>query len=111
MSTYIEVCFRGENETCLLPWRPTEGSTFECSAIEAQERFDDLMEAGEEGRAIDGVVPYVVEIRKVKRTFVPYQNADAVTIDSLLLSYAEPDAIQWGPWATKTAQASMPEAA
>lgn len=99
MSKYLEVCFRAEHETHLLPWRPTDESRFGCSATEARERFDDLVEAGEEGRTVDGVVPYVVEIRQVRRTFVPHCAADAVKIDSLLCSYAEPNAIQWGPWA------------
>jgi hypothetical protein len=100
MSKYLEVTFRGERERHLLPWRPTIESSFECSSTEAQQRFDDLVEAGQEGREVDGVVPYVVEIRRVKRKFVPHQNADAVTIETLLWAYAESDAVQWGPWAT-----------
>jgi len=103
MSKHIEVSFRGERESHLLPWRPTIESSFECSSTEAQQRFDDLVEAGQEGRAVDGVVPFVVEIRRVSRKFIPHQLTDAVTVETLLWTYAEPDAVQWGPWATPEA--------
>ena len=99
MGNHFEVCFRGENETSLLPWRPTDDSRFGCTATEAQQRFDDLIEAGEEARTIDGVVPYVVEIRKVRRALVSPEFGDVLTIDSMLVSYAEQNAVQWGPWA------------
>ncbi len=105
MSKHFEVCFRGVDECNLLPWKPTEDSRFECSATEAQRRFDDLVEAGEEGRVIDGFVPYVVEIRQVRRALVSPEYGDVVRIDSLLCSYAEPGAIQWGPWAKDAAAA------
>jgi hypothetical protein len=99
MAKYFEVCFRGESEKHLFPWRPTVESCFECASAEARERFDDLVEAGEESRAVDGMIPYVVEIRRVKRWF---DGHDTITkIDSMLVSYAEPDAIQWGPWAAE----------
>lgn len=94
---FFEVLFRAADEKHLLPYRPPGATSFECTAMEARERFDNLVEAGEEGRNVDGVIPYVVEIRAVKRWF---DGNDTVTrYDSMLCSYAETDAIQWGPWA------------
>lgn len=98
MSNHIEVRFRGENEPNLLAWRPTDRSLYECTASEARERFNDLVERGIKGIPVDGVVPFVVEIRSVKRTFVPHQNADAAICETLLWQYCEEDAVPMGPW-------------
>ena len=98
MSKHIEVRFRGANESNLLAWRPTENVPFECTASEARERFDDLVERGIDGIAVDGVVPFVVEIRQVKRKFVPHEKCDAVVCETLLWQYCEEDAALMGPW-------------
>ena len=46
-----------------MPWAPKEGDDFVVGKREAQRRAKMLLEAGRKGEAIEGLVPYTVEIR------------------------------------------------
>lgn len=112
MSKYFEVHLRGENESKLQAWRP-EGGKFGCTAMEARQRHDDLVEAGEGKQTIDGVVPFVVEIVKVRTQTKDLSAVDSYgrvgtrqkyevkRTDSMLVSIVDGkgDVTQAGPWA------------
>lgn len=53
--------FRGTNEALTTSWAPTEGA-YEVPADVAVERYEDLLKKGREGVAVEGVVPWHVEI-------------------------------------------------
>lgn len=112
MSKFFVVSFRGENEPSLRPWRPECGG-FRCTSVEAQERHDDLVEAAEAGTPIDGVVPFVVDVQRVKtyKKCMSIVSADGLVqppqvyelreIESVLTSWIDGkgDVTQSGPWA------------
>lgn len=112
MSKHFLVSFRGENETSLRPWRPEHGK-FGCTSVEAQERHDDLVEAAEAGTPIDGVVPFVVDVQRVKihKKCMSIVSTDGVVqppevyelreIKTMLTSWVDGkgDVTQSGPWA------------
>ena len=112
MAKFFEVQFRSENEKKLQTYWP-EGGRIGCTAIEARQRHDDLVEAGEAKETIDGVVPYVVEVIAVHVTtkkLAPVDGNGKVgkrrrvgvrKAKSVLLSFIDGpnDVTQRGPWA------------
>jgi hypothetical protein len=91
-----EVKFRGENENQLLGWKPSEAPTFECSAMEARVRYEELVRAGVEGNEVDGVVPYVVEI--VEISYSKCEGEDRRIGTPVLWQNAEQGAVPEGLW-------------
>jgi hypothetical protein len=103
----FEVLFRGQNsyesgtETLdpsrgqLRAWRPTTGKLFECDENRARTRYAELLRDGLANREVDGIVPFVIEIRKVKRG---KKNPESVVIETMLWQYAEDGAIPGGKW-------------
>jgi len=85
MEALYEVRFRGANaaeggtptdpsQAQLLAYKETDANTYECSRAVAEQRYAHLVAAGSAKAAIDGVVPYVVEmvlIHTVKRDGKP----------------------------------------
>jgi hypothetical protein len=96
----FEVLFRAEDERAMLAWKPNEASQYGCTALEARKRFDDLIARGSSRNAVDGAVPFLVEIRAVRRK--ERKEGPCAQIDFMLAQYCEPEAIQWGPWAQET---------
>lgn len=109
---FFEVQFRSENEKKLQTYWPKDGR-IGCTLLEARQRHDDIVEAGEAGQTIDGVVPYVVEIVHVvvKTKKLATVSVDGVVgkkqrvtvrkVTSMLVSYIDgpKDVYQTGPWA------------
>jgi hypothetical protein len=78
-------------------WRPKNAQGFECGAVEARARYDELVRAGMGGAAVDGVVPYVVEIAEVE--YSTCEGEERRLTSTLLWQYAEAGAELMGPWA------------
>ena len=112
MAKFFEVQFRSEIEKTLRAYWP-EGGRIGCTAIEARQRHDDLVEAGETGQTIDGVVPCVIEVIAVHVTtkkLAPVDGNGKVgkrrrvgvrKTRSVLTSFVDGpnDVTQRGPWA------------
>lgn len=107
MAKFFEVLFRGEKESTLQAWTPSANARYGCTALEARERYDYLVTCGLQGVAVDGVVPFVIEIRKVRRVFVAPDH-DQITYKTMLWQYAEPDAVEMGPWAEQSRAEPFP---
>jgi hypothetical protein len=93
----FEVRFRGETESNLIAWRPKGAKEFGCSEFEARVRYAELRRAGLDGTPVDGHVPYVIEISQV--THREFFAGIGTARDAKLWQYAEPNAVQEGPWA------------
>lgn len=59
----FEVRFATREEGCSsIGWEPAPKDGFECSRREALRRWNHLLDAGLRGDAVEGVVPYLIEI-------------------------------------------------
>lgn len=69
-----------------IQWEPAKGDGFQCGKREALRRWGHLLEQGQRGVSVDGVVPWCVEIRS---------DSD----DLMLGVTTEPDDSPVGAWA------------
>jgi hypothetical protein len=103
------VSFRGMNgyeaerrvpreDTELRAFAPTPSHDFECGAMAAKTRYDNLVEDGIAGREVDGVIPHVVVVDELEEFVVDGVKRFA-TVETVLWTYADPDEEPKGSWA------------
>jgi hypothetical protein len=86
-----EVLFLAKTEGVQwIAWEPKEGDGYQCSKREAMRRWEHLLLEGQAGRAVDGAVPYCIEI---------VDNVGTVMLTCTTDEGDEPS----GPWAAAKA--------
>lgn len=101
------VRFRGAGGDALTDWKPSEDDDFICGAAEARFRFRRLVQAGQRGEQVDGVVPWFVVLVDVSGPDKSESVKDVKRVDQpiapdkrfRLVQYAERGTKAEGPWA------------
>lgn len=107
------VRFKGRGEKTASDWKPNDDDDYIVGEAAARFRFRKLVQAGQKGEPIDGVVPWFVELVDVSGPDKSGKLMDVERIDQpiapdkrvRLVQYAERGTQAQGPWA-HLAQAS-----
>jgi hypothetical protein len=101
------VRFKGFGGDTLTDWKPNDDDDYICKKAVARFRFRRLVQAGQKGERVDGVVPWFVVLVDVSGPDKSESVKDVRRIDEAiqpdrrvrLVQYAERGSQAHGPWA------------
>ncbi len=107
----FKVLFKGRGEASPAEWKPNEEDDYVVEAATARDRFRRLVQAGQRGNEVDGVVPWYVALVDVSRPDKSESVKDVSRVDEpiapdkrvRLVQYAEKGTKAQGAWADQAA--------